>query len=90
MNKICCFSNTIKKITEVNLMGLLSAISGMRSSMQTKRIADMKEKGYCPECNGNGYNIFALSEFISVSPVECYSCDGTGTFSSWSEKNNGL
>ena len=69
-------------------MGLLSAFSSMRSSMQRKRIEDMRAKGYCPDCNGNGYNLFALSEFISVAPVDCYSCDGTGTYSSWSENNN--
>ena len=50
-----------------------------------KKITDMKSKGICPDCNGQGIIIFA---YEYVTPDQCSGCNGSGSFKDWARTTN--
>ncbi|MGO4886670.1 methionine aminopeptidase [Anaerobacillus sp. MEB173] len=66
-------------------MGLMNMFSDWRATNYEKKIERMREKGVCPDCNGNGYNYVMINEFayMNVTDYDCPGCNGSGLFSDW-------
>ncbi|ADU31899.1 hypothetical protein [Evansella cellulosilytica] len=66
-------------------MGLLNAIAEWSAARYEKKVADMKTKGLCPDCNGYGYHMFSNEYFYMASHNECHGCSGSGAYDDWHE-----
>jgi DnaJ-class molecular chaperone len=65
-------------------MGLFNTISEWNSQRQEKHHSKMKEKGYCPQCNGKGFHTYAGHEYAFYSStLDCPGCEGSGTYADW-------
>jgi len=68
-------------------MGLLSTVSNWVAARYEKNKAEMEALGLCPDCNGKGFNSFNIYEYYYTNPLDCPSCNGTGSYTDWLETN---
>lgn len=71
-------------------MNFLHVLSEWNKSRNEQFRIDMESKGKCPDCRGRGYTTIISSVYIPTyeSILDCYSCDGTGSYSDLSDVNN--
>lgn len=69
-------------------MNLFNTFLEWKDSRYQQHVSLMKEQNKCPECNGKGYFIVPTTEFVySIPPYDCYPCNGTGTYTEWTNLN---
>lgn len=79
-------NNKVKRILEVNKLGLFSAISRWNAANYEKKVSEMRSQGLCPECHGRGFSPLMISEYSSYQEdFNCHVCHGTGLFNDWAE-----
>lgn len=66
-------------------LGLFNYLSDWKSNLYEKKIAQAESLGQCPECRGKGFQMPLANEYFYADTYDCPGCNGTGTFSSWSE-----
>ncbi|WP_338449250.1 methionine aminopeptidase [Niallia oryzisoli] len=68
-------------------MGLFSYLSDWKSSLYEKKVAEAQSLGHCPDCNGKGFQIPIVNEYSYPESYDCPGCNGTGSFSNWSQNS---
>lgn len=66
-------------------MGLLNVYNQWKETQTQNHIANMKEQGKCPDCQGRGYVIYSCYENVYFSSYECQGCQGSGSYRDWEE-----
>mgnify|MGYP001308164724 CR=1 FL=1 len=61
-------------------MGLFSTFFEWQEARMEKKIAEMKAKGVCPDCQGSGLSPLTTSAFYYANIYHCETCNGTGLF----------
>lgn len=67
-------------------MGLLNNYQQWRTARHEQYISKMRSINKCPDCHGRGFYTFSANEFVNyTNPYDCPNCNGSGSFSEWSE-----